>query len=176
MRPDKTELLGADHLIGQESSLFIEIDGGSSVQAVSFSTNGKYLVGCSSVGVGAWQVEDSKQMARMETGSSCHLAVSKDGRWIAAGTRWDGGGCVGSEQVLTLEGTRINGVDCSPNLTRLAVVSDPDTVAVWDIATRERVPLHHEGWLVVAVKCLPHGDRFVTAVTTNIDSVRVWGQ
>ena len=105
-------------------------------------------------------MEDSKQMARMETGSSCYLAVLKDGRWIAAGTGWDGvvvREAKTYEQALTLEGTRINRVDCSPNSTRLAVASDPDTVAVWDIATRERVPLHHEGWLV-AVKCLSHGD------------------
>ncbi|KAH0838860.1 WD40-repeat-containing domain protein [Lanmaoa asiatica] len=104
------------------------------------------------------------------------LAVSKDGRWIAAGTElgdvfvWDS---KTYEQVFShKEGYDVNGVDFSPDSTRLAIASDNCTASVWDVATRKRVvaPLHHED-LVIAAKYSPQGDRIATATD---EAVRVY--
>ena len=83
---------------GQEHSPFIEIDVGSEIQAVEFTANGKYIVGGGGDGLGVWRVEDGKQMARMETRIVRSIAVSKDGRWIAAGT-FSGGDHVGRKDI-----------------------------------------------------------------------------
>ena len=62
-----------------------EIKGGSKIKAVTFTANGEYLVG-GGEGLGVWRMEDGKQMATMAAAGVQCLAVSKDGRWIAAGT------------------------------------------------------------------------------------------
>ncbi|KAH0838773.1 hypothetical protein J3R83DRAFT_7148 [Lanmaoa asiatica] len=66
----------------------------------------------------------------------------------------------------------VNGVDFSPDSTRLVVASDSRTATVWDLATHERVfgTLRHDGW-VRAAKYSPQGDRIATA-TPN--AVRVY--
>ena len=73
--------------VGQDGSPLIEINGGNGVRAVTFSANGEYIVS-GGRGVRVWRVEDGKQMATMEAKNVAGLAVSKDGRWIAAGTGW----------------------------------------------------------------------------------------
>jgi WD40 repeat protein len=104
------------------------------------------------------------------------LAVSKDGRWIAAGTG-RGGQCVWDaqtyEQVISHErGGFINGVDFSPDSTRLVSASDNSTATVWDIATRDRAQtLDHGRHLVTTAKYSPQGNRIATATH---HSVRVW--
>jgi WD40 repeat protein len=162
----------------QEGSPLIEINGGRNIKAVAFTANGEYLVG-GGEGLGVWRVIDGRQIATMAAGEtvSC-LAVSKDGRWIAAGTDsgevfvWD---AKTFERVFShWEDTDdISGVDFSPDSTRLLVASFNRTATVWDITTRKRVlTLHHEGWVpVIAAKYSLQGDRIATATRK---SVRVW--
>jgi WD40 repeat protein len=167
--------------IRQEGSPLIEIKGGSKMKAVTFTSNGEYLVG-GGEGLGVWRVKDGKQIATMIAQETVKcLAVSKDGGWIAAGTDsgevfvWDTNTF---EQVFShWEDTDdISGVDFSPNsesATRLLVSSFNRTATVWEITTRKRVlTLHHEGWVpVIAAKYSPQGDRIATATRK---SVRVW--
>ena len=119
-------------------------------------------------------------MATLEaTGELCSLAVSKNGRWIAAGS--DGGDVLvwdatTYERVITHEvdpSNLILAVDFSPDSTRL--VSGSTTAIVWDVAHRKEVQkLSHclpavSGLL--AVKYSPQGDRIATA---SEHSIKVW--
>ena len=156
-------------IVGQERCEPTEIDVGSGVQAVTFSTRGEHLVSGGGGGVRVWRVENRKRTATMETnGTVFCLAVSKDGRWIAAGTIvgevvvWD---MATLEQVFKHkeDNSTVNGVDFSPDSSRLVFASDNRTASIWDIATRERVQtLHHDG-RVFAAKYSPQGDRIATA-------------
>ena len=168
--------------VGQEGSpTLIEIDGGSDIiRAVTFAANGEYLVSGASRGVRVWQVEDGKQMATVEANVWC-LAVSKDGRWIAGGTRggnvfvWD---AETYEEVISElhkedDHYHIYGVDFSPDSTRLVSASYNGTATIWDIASRKRLQTldHGYGNGVRAAKYSPQGDRIATA---NSHSVRLW--
>ncbi|KAF8439762.1 hypothetical protein L210DRAFT_3645759 [Boletus edulis BED1] len=116
-------------------------------------------------------------MARMSAWNVLCAAVSKDDRRIAAGTVmgevfvWN---AETHDQVFKhgedlLE--EVQGVDFSPNATRLVSASDDGTASVWDITTGLRVlQLHHDG-SVTAAKYSPQGDQIATA-TPN--SVRVY--
>jgi WD40 repeat protein len=161
--------------VGQEGSPLIEINGGNYIRAVVFAANGEYLVsGGGRERVRVWRVEDGKQMATMEAEYAQCFAVSKDGRWIAAGTNW---GHVIVWDAKTYKEVfshreaynEINGVDFSPDSCRL--VSAWRRASIWDIAARKRVQtLAHENW-VTAAKYSPQGDRIATATG---ESVRVW--
>ena len=104
------------------------------------------------------------------------LAVSKDGRWIAAGTNnhevfvWDANTY---EKVLShreaYSSTVTLGVDFSPDSTRL--VSASRIASIWDITTRHRVQTLDHGDVLAAAKYSPQGDQIATATR---DSVRVW--
>ena len=52
---------------------------------MTFTANGEYIIGGGSDGAAVWRVKDGKQMATMEDDVRS-LAVSKDGRGIAAWT------------------------------------------------------------------------------------------
>ena len=162
---------------GQVGSPLSEIDAGSGeIRAVAFSANGKYLVSGDEEMVRAWRMQDGKQMARMITQFVTCLAISKDGRWIAAGTAW----CevrvwdakTYGTSFYSLEDGGINGVDVSPDSTRLLVASRNCRAIIWDIATRQRVvgPLRHER-AVRAARFSPQGDRIATA---TFESIRVY--
>ena len=163
-------------IVGQEDrNPVIEINIGSWVDAVTFSANGEYLLTGDNKGVRVWRVENGQQMATLDALCKC-LAVSKDGRWIAAGTSsgeviaWD---AKTYERVIwhRADDRTINGVDLSPDSTRLVSASDNWKVTIWDIGTRKRVQtLDHGNW-VKAAKYSPQGDRIATATET---SVRVW--
>ena len=71
---------------GQERYPLIEINGDIKIKAVTFTANGDYIVGGGGGQVGVWSVEDGKQMTLMAARDVRSLAVSQDGRWIAAGT------------------------------------------------------------------------------------------
>jgi WD40 repeat protein len=97
----------------------IEINIGDRVHAMAFSANGKSLLSVDREGVRVWGVEDGAHMATMRAVDVKCLAVSKDGKWIAAGTGrgevfvWD---AKTYEQDISLEqGGFINGVDFSPH-------------------------------------------------------------
>jgi WD40 repeat protein len=165
--------------VEQEGSPLIEIDVGSKIQAVGFTANGKYIVGGGD-GLGVWRVEDGKQMARMEARNVRCLAVSRDGRWIAAGTFGDGVFVWDANTFENVFSHRedvdaglypIYGVDFSPDSTRLLTASYNRTATVWNVAARQKVlTLHHEDW-VGAAKYSPLGDRIATATR---DSVQVY--
>ena len=124
-------------------------------------------------------MEDGKQVATVEALKvpvMC-LAVSKDGRRIAAGTKygevivWD---AETYEKIISHQEDYgdINGVDFSPDSTRLVSASDNTTVSIWDIATGKRVQtLDHRDWVPIAAKYSPQGDRIATA---SYGSLRVW--
>ena len=144
---------------------------------MAFAANGEYIVD-GGVEVGVWQVEDGKQMATLAAGGWVwSLAVSKDGRRIAAGTKgdaivWD---AKTFEKVFLHkeDSDAITGVDFSPDATRLLTASTNHTATILDVAARKKVlTLDHEDW-VVAAKYSPRGDRIATA-TRAPESVRVW--
>ena len=156
----------------------IEIDVGSQVYAVTFSVNGKYLLSGGKEGVRVWRVKDGTQVARMEARYVNCLAVSKDGRWIAAGTYlgdvflWD---AKTHKQIFKHKPSddyhTIKGVDFSPDSTRFVSASDNKTASIWDIPTSKRVQtLLHDNYLTAA-KYSPQGDRIATATEYCI---RVW--
>ena len=128
-------------------------------------------------------MEDGKPMATVEAEHVQCLAVSQDGRWVAAGTGW---GDVFVWTAKTLDRVfshkedhldnidrSINGVDFSPDSTRLVSASNNWTASIWDITTRQRIQTldHRDGDWVGAAKYSPQGDRIATATR---DSVQVW--
>lgn len=157
----------------------IEISVGSSLQAVAFSANGDYFVSDAD-GVRVLRAEDAKQMTAMKARHVRCLAVSKNGKWIAAGT-WEGTVFVWdaetSEQLFLHKDSLnnlndgINGVDFSPDSTRLVSAALSGTVSVWDVTTGKRMQLLHHKDLVIAAKYSPQGDRIATA---TCDFVQVW--
>ena len=164
-------------IIEQERHEPTEIDVDSNVLAMTFSTNGEHLLSGASGGEGVlevWRVEDGKRTATMETNSGflC-LAVSKDGRWIAAGLRegevlvWD---LATHEQVFKHQEDRnyINGVDFSPDSSQFVSASENKTASIWDIATRERVQTLHHNDAVFAARYSPQGDRIATATRNSV--------
>ena len=72
--------------VGQEASLLTEINARDDIRAVAFAADGKYLINGGWGDVRVWRVEDGKQMSTLEAEYVWCLAVSKDGRWITAGT------------------------------------------------------------------------------------------
>ena len=174
MRPDKTEC-ALSLIVGQESTDSpIEINVGRGIREVTFSANGKYLLSGGDKGVQVWGMEDGKQMATMEAKKVLCLAVSKDGRWIAAGTS-DGAVYVWDAETRGQawshkENNTVSAVDFSPDSTRL-VTGDDQKATIWDMATRKRVQtLKHEHW-VNAAKYSAQGDRLATGTD---QFVRIW--
>ena len=153
----------------------VKIYVGVYVNGLTFSVNGKYIVGLESKGVGVWQVEDGKRIARLEAESADSLAVSKDGRWIAAGTYkgevlvWD---AKTYDKVFSQrEDGRMFVVNFSPDSTRLVSAMIRGDAIVWDIASGKEVQrLHHKGEMR-AVRYSPRGDRIATGSSS---SIRVW--
>ena len=151
------------------------MDAGSKVWAVTFSANGEYIVSGDDEKVQVWRVDDQKQLATIETGNVNCVAVSNDGKWIAAGTSqgdvfvWDA--ATFRLAIKHSEYQFIHGVDFSPDSTRLVSATYKKAV-VWDLATRKQMQtLHHEDY-VRAAKYSPQGDRIATA--TRDGSVQVW--
>lgn len=147
------------------------------VNATTFTANGEYLVGGTTKDVQVWRVKDGERVATMpmEHKVVC-VAASRDGRWIAAGTRvgelvWD---TTTNEQVFAdRSGSAIYDLDFSPDSTRLvsATYGPICTATIWDIASRQKVQtLDHDG-PVDAAKYSPQGDRIATATS---HSVWVW--
>jgi WD40 repeat protein len=145
----------------------IKTNVGPPIRAVTFSANGNYLVSGDQETVRVWRVGDEAPVATMAVGVVNCLAVSKNGRRIAAGRYlgdvvvWD---AETYEKVITLGDDYVNGVDFSPDSTRLVSASDNRTVTIWDIATGKPVftPLPHKEH-VRAAKFSPQGDRIATA-------------
>ena len=162
--------------IEQECSAPTEIDAGENVEALTLTANGEYLVSGQGKKVRVWRVKDGKRVARMETRDYvlC-LAASKNSKWIAAGTWgellvWD---AETYKQVLRHEeGNWVNGVDFSPDSTRLVAGTGNGTAIVWDLVTGKQVQTLHHLDSLVAAKYSPQGDCIATATVEG--PVRVW--
>ncbi|KAF8547863.1 hypothetical protein OG21DRAFT_1449832 [Imleria badia] len=150
-----------------------EINHDGRLSATAFSANGKYLVSGGEGGVRVWRVEDGAQMARMEAKSVQCLVVSKDGRWIAAGSEL-GDVSVWSaetyEEIFTHtdDNDNIFGVDFSPNSSRLVSASSAWRASVWDVATRKEVLTLRPEDEVWAAKFSPQGDQIATATRNSV--------
>ena len=166
--------------IGQERPSPIEIDTNGELRAVAIAPNGEYLVsgGTSESGVRLWRMQDGQPIASLGMQYVRSLAVSRDGRWIAAGTWkevvvWD----ATTHERVFVQGERtaayFDGVDFSPDSTQLVTGSFNKTASIWDIAANHRVvgPLLHKD-VVVAAKYAPDGTRIATATPSG--SVRVY--
>ena len=161
--------------IGQESSQPVEIDAGSKVWAVTFSANGEYIVSGDNENIRVWRVDDWKQLATIETGTVNCVAVSNDGKWIAAGTQlhgvfvWDA--VTFRLAIRHSEYQSVHGVNFSPDSMRLVSAAYKKAI-VWDMVTRKQVQiLEHQNY-VIAAKHSPQGDRIATATADG--SVQVW--
>ena len=168
-------------IVGQGYTQSIEIDAGHEVNAVAFTADGEYLLsglGWHLRGVQVWRVKTGERVATMKVKSNVFsLAVSNDGRFIAAGSYygdvlvWD---ATTYEQVFVDKiGTTACDVDFSPDSTRLVSAEGPDnTATIWDVAARKKVQtLDHGGPDGLAAKYSPRGDRIATATR---QSIRVW--
>ncbi|KAF8129222.1 quinon protein alcohol dehydrogenase-like superfamily, partial [Boletus edulis] len=152
-------------MTGRSPIIEINIDT-KGLKAVTFSANSEYLVGGGDDGVQVWRMQDGKQMATMQVYNVQCVAVSKDGRWIAAGTRsgmvflWD---AKTYEQVwkYNIDDYDVATIDFSPDSTRLINVWR-DTATVLDVAT---------GTQVQTLNHCPDGTRIATATH---QSVQVW--
>ena len=164
--------------VGKEHLPPAEISAGSPIRAMAFTANGEYLVSGDKEAIRMWRVADNQQVGVMKAKDVRSVAVSKDGRWIAAGKSW-GETTVWDRQtfkeVFTYDsdGHTVTSVDFSPDSTRLAAASGNRKAYIWDVAARKMAfpPLEHQYW-VVAAKFTPRGDRIATA--TFRDSVRVY--
>ena len=141
---------------------------------MAFSANGEYLLTGDDEEVRVWRAEDGKQVATVKAKKVLCLAVSKDGRWIAAGTYW---GAVLVWDAKTYEkiishqedyNPDVSGVDFSPDSTRL--VSASRAASIWNVAAGKQVQTLDHSW-AKAAKYSPQGDRIATATH---DYVRVW--
>ncbi|KAF8126560.1 hypothetical protein EV363DRAFT_1434140 [Boletus edulis] len=121
----------------------------------------EYLVGGGGDGVQVWRVQDGKKMATMQANRVLCVAVSKDGRWIAAGT-YDG--VVFLWDAKTYE--RVWGFKMNYNdVTALDFSS-----TVLDVVTGKQVQtLNH--YQLIAAKYSPDGARIATATA---QTVQVW--
>lgn len=163
--------------VEQVHSQFVKIDSaGQDISVVTFTENGEYLVSGGREGVRVWRAQDGKQMAVMKMEGVYCLAVSKDSRWIAAGTNW-GGVLVRDaqkyEQVFAHKEPAhvVCGVDFSPDSKRL-VASWKGAVTIWEVPAGRRIrTLDHDGLWVCAAKYSPQGDRIAVATSK---SVRIW--
>ena len=145
---------------------------------MTFTANGEHLVSGGSGCVQVWRVKDGERVATMKVRIVVSVAVSKDGRFIAAGSYygdvfvWD---ATTYEQVFADKipgGPIIWDVDFSPDSTRLVSANgDNNTAIIGDIAARKKVQMFHHDSCVFAAKYSPQGDRIATA---GPKSVQVW--
>ena len=121
-----------------EADIYVDKD----IKSVAFTANGEYIVGGDDKGVGVWR-RSGQKLATLAATYVQIVAVSRDGRWIAAGT-FNGSAIVWDaktyERVLTVDGTghssTINGVDFSPDSARLVTASKSCTATVYDVTNR----------------------------------------
>ena len=158
----------------EHRDLPVELNHDDMTHALLFSADGEYLWSAGGSAVRMWRVKDGTQMAKMEVRDDdvyC-LAVSKDERWVAAGTYADNAFVWDArtyERVFSGKGGD-SGVDFSLDSSRLVSASMCQGATIWDIVTGKQVQtLRHEH--VCAARYSPQGDRIATA---SERSVLVW--
>ena len=148
---------------------------------VAFVGDTGYIVGRDGDEIRRWQVSDGKEAGEpMDVGNEVRsIAVSRDGKWIVAGTKsgqvavWN---AESHEKVNEFRGHDypVYSIDISPDATRIASGSWDKTVRVWLRSTGERLlpPFKHDNY-VAAVKISPDG-QFVVTATWGKRSVRIY--
>ncbi|KAN0078113.1 hypothetical protein V8E55_010170 [Tylopilus felleus] len=163
--------------VGQDRSLPIEIETSGIIKLLTFSANGRYLVGGTSDGhVQVWRVKDGKLVATLPervVGLRC-LAVSKDDKWIVTAGQsavtivWD---ARTYERVFRYHKEDILGIDFSPDSTRFVGASWEGAI-VLNLPNCEQVQtLEHTGSYAEEAKYSPRGDRIATV---SREAVRIW--
>lgn len=160
--------------VGQEQPPWAEFNNGtrSPIRAVAFTPDGELLVSGDKEMVRVWRLDNREPVAVMDAKDVRCIAVSKDSKWIAAGTSW-GEMRVWDRQTFKevlrqdkeLDGHTITSLDFSPDApTRLLVASGNRKPCIWDVATRKKMFTlrEHLNW-VIAAKFSPRGDRIATA-------------
>jgi len=161
--------------VGEEHRDPMEIIVGGKLYAVTFSPDGECMFSGGDSGVQVWRVKDGKPVATMEAELVRCLAVSNDGRWIAAGTVpgdvhvWDAK-TYNQVFVHRVHFNYVNGVDFSPDSTRLVSASSNGTAAIYIATSKQVHMLCHDDW-VFAAKYSPQGDRIAIA---TLHCVRVY--
>lgn len=175
-------------IVLEERVLPTEFETCGSPWEITFSENGHHLLSVSNEAVQVWQVKDRRLAATLDEdilGFMNCLAVSKDGKSIAAGTNLAGGVYVWDaktyEQIFwrhdfqphtaALSLGYIHALDFSPDSAQLVVGSNKCYVVVWDLTTHKRVQTLHLADSVYAVKYSPRGNRIATATP---DSTQIW--
>ena len=141
--------------------------------AVAYSANGKYLLSGNEEGVQMWRAKDkdtdTRRIAELAAKSVKCLAISKDGKRVAAGTSsgdvvvWNAKRFREVPVISRRNDTSsIHGVDFSPDSTRIIIASENHTASILGIDTVERIALRHKG-SVIAAKYSPEGNRIATA-------------
>ena len=149
---------------------------------MTFTENDAYLVCGTSKDVRVWRVKDGEQVAMMPVeGSVLCVAVSRDGRWITAGSQsisgltikgevivWD---TTTYEQVFAAQ-TLSTDIDFSSGSTHLISADyHLGTATVWDVAAHRKVRILNHGGFTYSARYSPQGDRIATA---GPDSIKVW--
>ena len=160
-------------VVEQELSDCIEIDAGSEVGELTFTSNSEYLVGGWKEGVQVWRVKDGERVATMKLGYRVSsIAVSKDGRFIAGGSGqgdvlvWD---ATTYEQVFAGYNGWLRSVDFSPDSSCLVFANgSAKTATIWEswdmaVAHGKKVRTLDHGEWVLAAKYSPQGDQIATA-------------
>ena len=157
----------------------IDTDRGNNIYSVTFHADRKHLVGGGMEGIiRGWRVADGEEVDELMGADDWvfNIAVSRDGKWIASGTR------SGQVQVWNAEdGDKliafnahnhdhwVYAVDVSPDSTKIATSgSDGRTVCIWLLSTGERLlgPWKHKA-SVVGARFSPDGRLIATATWSS---------
>jgi len=147
-----------------------------SINAVTFSPDGKYLTTASSDNTARiWDVETGKQLTRMEyDGSIDAVTFSPDGKYLATASSdntariWDVE--TGKQKARMQHDDFVDAVTFSPDGKYLATASS-DTARIWNVETgKQKARMQHDDF-VDAVTFSPDGKYLAT---TSSDTARIW--
>ncbi|KAF8556856.1 hypothetical protein OG21DRAFT_1482768 [Imleria badia] len=171
----------------------IEISGQRPIYSVSFTEDGKQVLGGGVEGMlRRWRVDDGYEVCqaiRAEGATIFAADISADRKWLVCGLRrldlsdgmaevrvWDTQTHIKVLDISSHTDT-VFSVNVSPDSTKFATGSADKRAFIWSMPTGRRLvgPLWHEG-VVVAVQFSPNGDRIATAAAQNPNakSIRIY--